>query len=63
MIESLEEPKDCEHARSSMPAVGIHSSATACGMILDEVVIWIWGCNSFRRCRATSLSCGVMRVR
>jgi hypothetical protein len=42
MIESLEELKDCEHARSSMLAVGIHSSATACGMILDEVVIWIW---------------------
>lgn len=36
MIESLEELKDCGHARLSTPAVGIHSSAKACGMILDE---------------------------
>jgi hypothetical protein len=25
--------------RSSMPVVGIHSSAIACGMILDEVYV------------------------
>ena len=43
MIESLEELKDCGHARSSTPAVGIHSSAIACGMILDEGVVWM-GC-------------------
>jgi hypothetical protein len=38
MIESLGGLKDCGHARSSMPAVGIHSSAIAWGMILDEGV-------------------------
>jgi hypothetical protein len=38
MIESLGELKDCGQARSSTPAVGIHSSATACGMMLDEGV-------------------------
>lgn len=36
MIESLEELKDYGDARSSIPAVEIHSSAIACGMILDE---------------------------
>jgi hypothetical protein len=40
-----------------MPAVGVHSSAIACGMILDEGRVWGW--MLFTLCSVTSLSWGL----
>lgn len=36
--------------RSSMPAVGVHSSAIACGMILDEGYLLFCVFDSFCKC-------------